>query len=191
VEEIMENWYALCVKGRMERAVGRQLNDKGFETFVPLTSAANSQAANGNVVRAPLFPGYVLCRMDPLIRLQALVTPGVLHIVGDKSGPSAIPEMEIDAVRRMVDSAGVYQHWPFVEVGQKAEIVTGSLRGVKGIVTRVKDTTHIVVSVVILQRSVAVEVDARHLRILDAVAMRTDGVPVSLEGFSGSTSSAA
>jgi transcription antitermination factor NusG len=160
----MERWYAVCVRAQRERATGAILSDKGFESFVPLCSSRRKWADRQKVLSVPLFPGYVFCRMEAMSRLQVLVTPGVYQIVSDSRGPISVPDSEIDAIRRVASSRVVCTPWPFIEVGQRAEITSGSLEGLRGIVTRVKSDLRLVVSVSLLQRSVALEIDATLVR---------------------------
>ena len=124
------------------------------------------------LLELPLFPGYVFCRLDPLVRLPVLTTPGVLSIVGSGKEPIAIPEKQIDDVRRIVQSTTSAEPWPYLECGDSVTISDGPLRGVEGILAMVKNSCRVVVSITLLQRSMAVEVDrlvvlprrvARHL----------------------------
>ncbi len=110
-------------------------------------------------VEVPLFPGYLFCRMDPYNRLPVLMTPGVIQIVG--AGKTLIPvqEEEIVAIQRVVRNGLVTMPWPYLQVGQVARIEEGPLRGMTGIIVRIKSGMKLVLSVSLLQRSVAVEID--------------------------------
>jgi transcription antitermination factor NusG len=124
------------------------------------------------VLEQTLFPGYLFCRLDPRVRLPILTTPGVFSIVGSGKEPISIPEGEIDAASRIVNSTVSAEPWPYLECGDKVTISDGPLRGVQGILATIKNHFKVVVSVTLLQRSVAVEVErsavlpssvARHL----------------------------
>jgi transcription antitermination factor NusG len=112
----------------------------------------------------PLFSGYVFCRFDPNKRLPVLTTPGVSYIVGVGRTPVPVSEAEIHAVRVIVDSGITAEPWPFLEAGNNIRIEDGPLFGIEGIMLKRKQDHRIVVSVTLLRRSVAVELDARWVR---------------------------
>jgi transcription antitermination factor NusG len=97
--------------------------------------------------------------MDPYNRLPVLMTPGVIQIVG--AGKTLIPveEEEIAAIQRVVKNGLATMPWPYVQVGHVARIEEGPLRGMTGIIVRIKSGMKLVLSVSLLQRSVAVEID--------------------------------
>src|SRR5262245_51354343 len=157
-------WYALRVKPRFEKLVHTHLEQKGYEAFLPSYVSRNRWSDRVKEVRLPLFSGYTFCRFDVHDRLPILVTPGVQFIVGLGRIPIAVDESEIDTVRRAVSSGQPIRPWPYVKVGQKVEIERGPLQGLSGIVLRVKNIDRLIVSVSLLMRSVAVEIDHQSVR---------------------------
>jgi len=101
----------------------------------------------------------VFCRFDVNYRLPILVTPGVLHVVGAGKIPLPVEDSEIAAIESIVKSGLHAEPWPFLRVGQRVRIERGSLEGVEGILLAVKKPYRLIVSVTLLQRSVAVELD--------------------------------
>ena len=166
-------WYALQVYQRLEKITALLLNQKGFDPFLPTYTVKRRWSDRVKVVEQPLFPGYLFCRLD--LRqpwLPVLTTPGVISIVGTGKEPSAIPATEIEAVRRIVRSATSAEPWPYLRCGDCVTISDGPLRGTEGILAEMKNACKLVVSIHLLQRSVAVVVDreivlprnvARHL----------------------------
>jgi len=110
-------------------------------------------------IEHPLFPSYVFCRFDVNKRLPILVTPGVMLIVGMGRTPLPVEDSEIAALQSIVNSGLQVECWPFLKLGQSVRIDRGVLEGVEGILVAVKKHYRLVVSVTLLQRSVAVEVD--------------------------------
>jgi transcription antitermination factor NusG len=110
-------------------------------------------------IDVPLFPSYVFCRLDLGVRLPVLTTPGVLGIVGNGRIPMAVDDQEIAALQRMVHSGLDSEPWPFLEIGQRVRIDSGPLAGCEGILLEFKGKRRLVLSVTLLRRSVAVEVD--------------------------------
>ena len=166
-------WYALQVYQRLEKITALLLNQKGIDLFLPTYSVKRRWSDRVKVVEQPLFPGYLFCRLDPRQRwLPVLTTPGVVFIVGTGKEPIAIPETEIETVRRIVRSATSAEPWPYLHCGDRVTISDGPLRGIEGILAEMKNACKVVVSINLLQRSVAVVVDrdivlprnvARHL----------------------------
>jgi transcription antitermination factor NusG len=152
-------WYALQVRQRTEKLTAQLLNQKGYEPFLPTYFQKRRWSDRVKIFDQPLFPGYLFCKLDPRIRLPLLTTPGVISIIGAGREPMAIPDAEIEAVWRIVNSAASAEPWPYLRCGDRVTVSDGPLRGVEGILTTVKNSCRVVVSITLLQRSVAVEVD--------------------------------
>lgn len=152
-------WFALVVRSQHEKIVASVLQDKGYEKFLPLYSIRRRWSDRMKRLMLPLFPGYVFCRFDLNNRLPILVTPGVLQIVGAGKAPLPVDGNEIAALRTIVTSGLQSEPWPYLKLGQRVRIAQGALEGVEGILTSVKKPFRLVVSVTLLQRSVAIEVD--------------------------------
>jgi transcription antitermination factor NusG len=152
-------WYAVRVKSRHEHTVDRHLRARGFDSFLPLYRCRNSWSDRVKEIDFPLFPGYVFCHFNAENRLPVLSAPGVVHIVGVGKVPASIEEAEITAIQAAVE-AGLYREpCAFLQVGDKVRIERGPLSGVEGILVRVKGRERLILSVTLLQRSVAVEID--------------------------------
>jgi transcription antitermination factor NusG len=153
-------WYALQVRTKHERIVAEFLRGKGYEWFLPLYKTRKFWSDRIKEVDMPLFPGYLFCRFDAQKRLPILTTPGVIQVVGYKRQPVAVDENEIKAIQTLVASGLSNQPWPYIHVGDVLEIHSGPLRGMTGILTEFKGKHKLIVSVTLLQRSVAVEIDS-------------------------------
>jgi transcription antitermination factor NusG len=110
-------------------------------------------------VEEPFFPGYVFCRFDVRDRMPVLNTPGVVSIIGIGKTPAPVEDAEIAALQGVVKSGCSAQPWPFLHVGQYVRIDAGPLTGLVGRLVEVKKSSRLVISVTLLQRSVAVEID--------------------------------
>lgn len=153
-------WFALQVRTRHETAIAGFLEAKGYEQFVPLYKSRKRWSDRVKVMEAPLFPGYLFCRFDPQYRLPVLKTPGVIQVIGYNRIPAPIDETEIHAIQTLIASGLQTQPWPFLAVGDHVRIESGALRGLDGIVVKLKENHRLVVSVTLLRRSVAVEIDS-------------------------------
>jgi len=159
VESSPDLWYALQVRTRWESSTATLLTGKGFQTFLPTYKTEKRWNGRPREVTAPLFPGYVFCRFDALKRLPVLVTPGVITVVGRGRIPVPVEDSEIEAIQKVVSTGLRVEPWPYLEIGQLVRIEDGALRGIEGILTGFKRARRIVVSVSLLRRSVALEID--------------------------------
>ena len=157
-------WFALQVKFRHEKIVSHALRGKGYTEYLPLYRRRHHSGGRFQDVDLPLFPTYVFCRFDPLHRLPILSTPGVFSIVGTSREPLAVDEEELGSVQRLLASGLHAEPWPFLEVGDDVYVEEGSLRGTHGILQRIKNEYRLVISITLLQRSVAVEIDRACVR---------------------------
>src|ERR1019366_6505950 len=92
-------------------------------------------------------------------RLPILTTPGVIGIVGAGKIPVPVDLEEIEAIRAILRSGLAAQPWPLLRVGSNVYIEGGPLAGLEGIITNTDKVYRLVVSVSLLQRAVAVEID--------------------------------
>ena len=153
-------WYAIHTRHQHEKTVARLLDGKGFETFLPLYSAVHRWKTGVKELSLPLFSCYVFLR-GPLDRwLPVLTTPGIHTVVGFGGKPAMIPRSEIEAVRRVVESSIKAEPHPFIKCGDRVRIKAGPLQGLEGVLLRKKNLWKLLLSVEMLERSVAVEVDA-------------------------------
>jgi transcription antitermination factor NusG len=153
-------WFALQVRTRQEASVAQQLTGQGYERFLPLYKLRKRWSDRIKEVSAPLFPGYLFCRFNPQDRLPILKTPGVIQIVGFNNGPAAVDEAEIRSIQTLATAGVAHQPWPFLAAGDRVRIESGPLLGLEGILIDVKRSHRLVLSVTLLQRSVAVEIDS-------------------------------
>ncbi len=152
-------WYALYTRHQHEKTVARVLSSKGFKIFLPLYAAAHRWKDRTKWLSLPLFPCYVFLSGETHRRTDILSTPGVHCLVGTEGRPAPISESEIDAIRQMVESKVPVEPHPFLHCGDWIRVKFGPLAGIEGILVRKKNLFRLVVSVELLQKSVAVEVD--------------------------------
>ncbi len=152
-------WYALQVRPRFEKMVASTLLSKGYEGFLPLYRNRSRWSDRIKEVDLPLFPGYLFCRFDINKRLPILVTPGVMQVVGVGKSPYPVDNAEIEALQSIVISGLQAEPRSYLNIGEKVRIEIGPLAGVEGILLALKGSSKLVVSVSLLQRSVAVTID--------------------------------
>jgi len=153
-------WYALSAKYQHERTISVALVSKGFEALAPTYAARSQWSDRTKLVERALFPGYVFCRLGLSGRVNVLDTPGISRIVGFGGRPTPIPDGEMEAIRMAVASKLPVRQWPHLKPGDRVRIERGPLKGVEGTLIRDKDGYQLVVGVELLQRSIAVQLDA-------------------------------
>jgi len=159
------HWYALRVQTRLGNTASTALRGKGYEEFLPLYRSRRRWSDRVKHIDLPLFPGYLFCRFDVRERLLPILsTPGVIGIVGAGKTPIPVDDEEIAAVHRIIQSGLSAQPWPFLTVGSRIYMEAGPLAGLEGIVTNTDKAYRLVVSVALLQRSVAAEIDRDWVR---------------------------
>lgn len=151
-------WFAVRVRPRSEKKVANMLRYKGYEDFVPLYRSARLWSDRVKELDLPLFPGYVFCRFKPQYKLPVLTTPGVLAIVGFGGEPVAVDDAEISNLRIVARSGRPACPFAFVQIGKPVRVERGPLRGAEGLLIGAK-RLRLVVSVKLLQRSIALDVD--------------------------------
>ena len=158
------SWYALQVRSRKEGYIASQILGQGFECLLPTYKSIRKWSDRVKELEQPLFPGYLFCRFDFQNRRPVITTPGVLQVVGFGRTAAPVPDEEIRALQLAISSDAPKQPWPYLELGQKVQVVYGNLTGLEGILVNVKGNHRVVLSVTLLQRSVALEVETSWLR---------------------------
>ena len=157
-------WSALHTHYQNERKVEALLSAKGFETFLPTCESVRRWKDRTKKISEALFPGYLFIAGVSERRLQVVTTPGVCAIVCVAGTPATIPGHEIEAIRKCVSDPGKVAPHPFLRGGDSVQVQSGPLAGVAGTLVRMKDSLRLVVSVEILGRAAAVEIDANCVR---------------------------
>jgi transcription antitermination factor NusG len=152
-------WYAAHTRHQHEKRVAEMLANKGFEVFLPLYSEVRRWRDRLKKVELPLFSCYVFLRGDLDRRLAIVTTPGVHGLVCSAGKLAGISEEEIQAVRSVIENRIDVEPHPFLKCGDRVRVKTGALSGLEGFLVRKKGHTRLIISVTLLERSVAAEVD--------------------------------
>ncbi len=156
-------WYALHTCANHEKVVARQLELRSFESFLPLYEKMSRWKDRHVRVQLPLFSGYVFVRMALSEKLRVLQIPGVVRLVGFNGQAAPIDSDEIQALQRGLDQGRFAEPCPYLAVGRRVRIKSGPLQGLEGVLVRKKTICRFVLSLHLIQRSMAVEVNAADL----------------------------
>lgn len=165
----VDPWYAVQVKGRQEKLIASSLLSRGYESFLPTYRCRRRWSDRVKELELPLFDGYLFCRLDIKHRLPLLMTTGVIRIVGIGQEPIPIDENEMAAIYSIVLAGANAEPHPYLEIGQRVKIDRGPLAGIEGIHLNYKNPERLVVSVSLLQRSIAVEIDEAWVKPVDSM----------------------
>jgi transcription antitermination factor NusG len=159
IGEPANHWFAIQVWAGREHRAAEHLRARGYDIFLPRYLEHHRWSDRVKKVERALFTGYLFCRIQGDAFGTIVSSCGVLAIVGDGERPLPVDDDEIAAIQRIVDTRLLAEPWPFLVAGQRVRIEAGPLRGTDGIVVRLHNRQRLVVSVALLQRSVAVELD--------------------------------
>ena len=163
-ETVTARWFAVQVRTRWESSTALLLSGKGYESFLPTYKTKKRWSGNVKEVNAPLFPGYVFCHFEAQKRLPILVTPGVIAVVGRGRTPVPVEDSEIASLQTAIRSRLLAEPWPYLEIGERIRIEDEAFHGLEGVLVNFKGSHRIVVSVSLLRRSVALEIDRSLVR---------------------------
>lgn len=160
-------WFAIYTNSRHEKSVAKQFAERQVESFLPLYRKVHQWAKQSRgTLELPLFPNYVFVHFAAQRRAAVLAVPGVLGIVGRGHISSALSDAEIEALRTGFDPSKIEPH-PYLVVGERVRIRAGSMEGMEGILVRKKNELRVVLTLDLIQRSLAVEVDAEDVEPVD------------------------
>lgn len=154
-------WFALQTKPRNEKQVERLLTNKGYECCLPIYRQKRRWSDRVIEIDLPLFPMYIFCRFSPSAVGKAISTPGVTRIVGFGGQYAEVEFEEIKALQLLGQSDLLREPWAYIPYGSLVQVETGPLTGAQGIVCSSEDKRRLVISVTLLQRSVAVQLDEK------------------------------
>jgi transcription antitermination factor NusG len=153
-------WFAVFTKSHHEKKVSHQLKQQNIESFLPMYSQVHQWTNRRRVtVQLPLFPNYIFVRIAGRERGRVLRLPGVLSIVGRGYDPAPLPDFEIESLRSGLHLRKFEPH-PGLVVGTRVRIKMGALEGMEGVLLRNKNNLRVVLTVALINRGVAIEVDA-------------------------------
>jgi transcription antitermination factor NusG len=160
---VSPEWFAVYTHSCQEKRVAGRLSIREIEYFLPVQTNMNHWKNGLRVkIERPLFPSYVFAKIKRTERVRVLELPGVHSIVGRGREPIPLPGDEIEALRRTIHLLNAEPH-PYLNVGDRARIRSGPLEGMTGIIVRKKNGCRLVLSLDLIMKSVAVEVDGLEL----------------------------
>ena len=173
------HWFAVLCRSRHEKLVSKSLANMGIANFLPTVSEVHYWSDRRKLVDTPLFPGYVFVQIPNLtgVQLRVLKTSGVVRFVGNQQGPLPIPEREISDVQVVLQQKVHCSPYPFLKLGQRVRICGGALDGIEGVLVGRDSDRKLVISIEIIQRSLAVSVYNLDVEPVESHATRGQMIP--------------
>jgi transcription antitermination factor NusG len=159
IEYFEPRWYAAYTCANHEKRVAEQLDRRSVDHFLPLYETTHRWKDRRVRLQLPLFPSYVFVRLALRDRLQVLEIPSIVRLVGFDGHPTPLPLADIETIRTRLCRGRRMEPHRYLRSGQRVRVLSGPLEGLTGIVVRQKNRTHFVISLELLMRSVAVEID--------------------------------
>lgn len=163
---VQERWYAAYTRANHERRVAAQLVERGVENFLPQYESVRKWKDRRVRLQLPLFPGYIFVHLTQQDRLRVLEVPGVAYLVSSAGRPVAIPDEEFPWIRGLLNDGMSAKPHPLLTVGRRVRVKNGPLVGAHGILLRRKGNFRLVISIDLIQRAVAVDMDAENVEAL-------------------------
>lgn len=156
-----QHWYAVQTRSRHEKSVASMLQTYSIHAYLPLVPEVHHWSDRWKTIEVPLFSGYVFVRSAGSNEAMSRVirTDGVVTILGGRRCGTPIPDEEIESIKRLLQHNVPYRNHAFLDIGQRVRIRNGALKGIEGILIAQKGETALVISVNMIQRSIAMQID--------------------------------
>jgi transcription antitermination factor NusG len=176
----VEPWFALQTKPRNEKKIDYLLKQKGYQSLTPVYRQKRKWSDRTVEIELPLFPMYVFCRFNPAALGKILSIRGVLRVVGFGGNPTEVAVEEIEALQLLARSSFLREPWRYLPQGTSVRVETGPLAGIQGIICTSGDKRKLIISITLLQHSVAVELDDSTV-VSVVPGLATEGTELSAE----------
>lgn len=170
-------WFAIQTRYRYEHRIAQELKAKGIKSFLPAVREMHNWKDRSKAIDVPAFSGYLFAHFEPSLqnRVRVLETAGVVKLLGKPGKPEPVPDVEVDALQRMLASGMQCSRHPYVAIGTLVQIKRGALQGLEGRVIRIANALKLVINVSSICQALAVEVALEDVETIEApVTARVD-----------------
>ena len=168
IATILPQWYALYTRSRFEKKLLLELSSRQVEVFLPMREILSRWKDRKKKVWFPLFPGYIFVNYvdTPENRYRVLNIPGAVHFVGVGGHPDPVPEEQILAIHRFLETSLSADPYPYIRVGTHVEVISGPLAGIRGMLVEKRGKFRFILQVDLIRQAISVEIDASDVRPL-------------------------
>lgn len=158
------HWFALKTRSRHEKKVELQLKQKEIECFLPMYESIRYWSDRKKKIELPLFSCYLFVRITLKEKMNALQTDGAVHFIAFNDIPAPIPDEQINSLKKVIDNKLPIAHVNDWKIGQKVEVKSGPLKGIRGIIQKIKNKSQLVIVIDALAQAVGVEIDEKEVK---------------------------
>jgi transcription antitermination factor NusG len=162
-------WFAVRVREKFRAKAEQQFTAHGYEFFSPAVMETRQWSDRRKVMSVPLFSGYVFCRFSPDRPLPILCTPGVIDIVRFGARLAEVDAAELAAIKQALESTRAVDALPELVYGQRVRVMRGPMEGVEGALAVIRSNVRLILSVTMMNRSVAVEIDRADVAAIETI----------------------
>ncbi len=166
----MEHWYAVYTRPRHEKKVFEQLEEKEWETFLPLVKQVRLWKDRKKKIEVPMFRSYLFARFDYKYRYELLQIKGVVKIVNFRGTPAIVPDWQIEALKTMIENPQKMKLESYMRAGEEVEVIEGPFKGMRGAIKTIKGATRLVVTIEGILQSVSVEIESGFVKRISEVS---------------------
>jgi transcription antitermination factor NusG len=153
------SWFALRIIPRHEKKVETVLEYMGYVHFLPRCQTRRKWSDRIRYTDQPLFPGYIFCKGKAGFMDMVRSVSGIVYVVNFGGKPYPIPTQEIEALRCIDANTRAVCPAAYLKVGEKVQVISGPLEGIKGIITNFRNRARLVISLDCIMKSISVEID--------------------------------
>lgn len=161
------HWYAISTKARHEKKVHQKLTEKDVVSYLPLQQVYRKWSDRYKTIEEPLFSCYVFVRIALKDRLEVLQTDGVVKLVMFNGIPATIPDSQFDAIKAVLDQKKEVEKIDYLTPGKKVEVISGSLKGIHGVLVEVKNSHRLVLRLDSIMQAISVDIDYRDIKVVE------------------------
>ncbi len=157
-------WFAAYTRPRHEKKVLELLKNREIEAYVPLVKEVHQWSDRKKLIEEPLIRSYVFVHIPPKHQLYVVETEGIVHFVTFHKELAAIPDFQIEALKRTIESGMKLQSQTYLKTGQMVEVIDGPLQGIIGHIQRIENESKFVISLDAVQVAYEIQIDPQHLK---------------------------
>ncbi|MDT3697558.1 MAG: UpxY family transcription antiterminator [Ignavibacterium sp.] len=154
--QVIRNWYVLYTRPRAEFKVERSLKIKGIDVFLPVKKTIKQWSDRKKVITSPLFTSYIFIYTDEKERLLSLEDKLIVRCLCDGRKPAVVPEWQIESLKMMLQKDLEPKIFEGLVSGDKIQITNGPLKGISGVIIKMKNSNQLAISIELINRTVIV-----------------------------------
>ena len=163
-----KQWIVVRSKPRSEKVAHNELVKKNIEAYLPLLKERRKWSDRKKWVEFPLFSSYLFARIDIKDSIFVLQTQGVNTIVKFGKQIAIVQNSVIEAIRLAMEGGYELEPVEYFGEGNIVEVVAGPMKGVKGIVAKLKGQNRLIIKIDAIQQALSIQIESKFIRNLNS-----------------------